>query len=257
MDKKLHFITGLPRSGSTLLISILNQNPKFHASITDPLVSMVKGVLETSQSGPGIKTQVPKSRRVTTIHGLVDGYYKDIHQPVVFNTNRAWTLLTPQIAELFPESKIIICVRDIAWVLDSWEKAFRSQPLDVSSWSPNLGGSVYARCKELMSSDGMVGFAYEGIKQAITGNEHHKIMLMEYDLLCQQPHMMIEALYNFIDEPQYQHDFNDVEAQWDEYDKEIGIPIHRVRKKVEFIQRKPILPPDIFAAFENLEVWRT
>ena len=52
MNKQYHFITGLPRSGSTLLVSILKQNPKFHASITDPLANLVKGVIEASQDSP-------------------------------------------------------------------------------------------------------------------------------------------------------------------------------------------------------------
>jgi sulfotransferase len=66
----------------------------------------------------------------------------------------------------------------------------------------------------------------------------------------------MRAVYNFIDEPWFEHDFNDVEASWDEYDKEIGIPLHNIRKKVEFIPRKPILPPDILNKFNNMEVWR-
>ena len=34
MKKKYYFISGLPRFGFTLLISILNQNPKFYAEIS-------------------------------------------------------------------------------------------------------------------------------------------------------------------------------------------------------------------------------
>jgi sulfotransferase len=31
--QKMHFISGLPRSGSTLLAGILRQNPQFHAAM--------------------------------------------------------------------------------------------------------------------------------------------------------------------------------------------------------------------------------
>jgi hypothetical protein len=37
---------------------------------------------------------------------------------------------------------------------------------------------------------------------------------------------------------------------------EIGVPFHRVRKKIEFNDRKTILPPDIQHKFSNMEVWR-
>jgi sulfotransferase len=40
MQKVIHFISGLPRSGSTLLAAILRQNPCFHAGMTSPVASL-------------------------------------------------------------------------------------------------------------------------------------------------------------------------------------------------------------------------
>jgi sulfotransferase len=40
--KKIHFINGMPRSGSTLLCNILAQNPKFHVTPTS-YVAEVEG----------------------------------------------------------------------------------------------------------------------------------------------------------------------------------------------------------------------
>jgi sulfotransferase len=256
MEKKYHFITGLPRSGSTLLSSLLKQNPRFHASITDPLATMVKGVIDSSNMGAGIRTEVPVTRRENIIKSLFDGYYKDVDKEVIFNTNRAWTILTPQIDHLFPNSKFVVCVRDINWVLDSFETAHRKNPLSTNTVTGDFGGTVYTRMDTLMETGGVVGFAYAGIKQAITGNEKHKLMIIEYNQLCSSPESTIKALYNFIDQPQFEHDFNNVEASWDEYDAEIGIPLHKIRKKVEYIQRNTILPPDILNKYANMEVWR-
>lgn len=256
MNKKYHFITGLPRSGSTLLSSIFNQNPRFHASITDPLATMVKGVIETSQNGPGMKHEVPVSRRMNIVKSLFSGYYEDVNKEVIFNTNRAWTLLTPQIDHVFPESRLIVCVRDIAWILDSFEIAHRKNPLSTNTATGGLEGTVYTRTDALMEEKGIVGFPYIGIKQAIMSNEKHKLMLVEYDQLCKNPDMIVKAIYSFIGEPFFQHDFNSVERSWDEYDSEIGTQLHSVRKKVEFIPRKFIIPPDIVKKYSNMEVWR-
>lgn len=256
MNKKYHFITGLPRSGSTLLSSILKQNPRFHASITDPLATMVKGVIETSQDGPGMKVEVPIERRRNTINGLFNGFYEHIDKPVIFNTNRAWTLLTSQVKDLFPKSKMIVCVRDINWVLDSFETAHRKNPLSTNTVTGGLSGTVYSRVETLMDEKGVVGFPYVGIKQAITSNERNMLMLIEYNDLCKNPEQIIRSVYGFIGEEYYPHDFNNVEASWDEYDAEIGIKLHQVRKKVEFIPRQFILPPDILQKYANMEVWR-
>ena len=256
MNKKYHFITGLPRSGSTLLSSILKQNPRFHASITDPLATMTKGVIETSQEGPGMKSEVPVSRRMNIVKSLFEGYYKDVDKEVIFNTNRAWTLLTPQIDSIFPESRLIVCVRDIASVIDSFENAHRKNPLSTNTVTGGLAGTVYSRTDALMDEKGIIGFAYIGIKQAITSSETHKLMLVEYDQLCKTPETVVKSIYSFINEPNFDHDFDNVEASWDEYDSEIGIPLHKVRKTVEYKSRQSVIPPDIIQKYSKMEVWR-
>lgn len=255
-QKKYHFITGLPRSGSTLLTSILNQNPRFHSSITDPLALLVKGVIEVSQNGPGFKSEVPESRRINLIQGVVDAYYKDTDKEVIFNTNRGWSVMSHLIKKIYPQSKMIITVRDINWVLDSFELAHRRNPLAVNTATGGLSSTVYSRVDDLMKESGIVGFPYIGIKQAITSNETDMMMLIEYDDLCKNPLETMQKLYNFIGEPYYDHDFNNVEASWDEYDSEIGTKLHDVKRKIQYQPRKSVLPPDIQAKFRNLEVWR-
>jgi sulfotransferase len=256
MEKKYHFITGLPRSGSTLLSSILRQNPRFHTSITDPLADLVRGVVENCQKGPGMKSEVPIERRKNLARSLFNGYYLDVDKEVIFNTNRAWTYLTNLVKDIYPNSKFIVCVRDVNWVLDSFESAHRRNPFSTNTVTGGLSNSVYQRIDSLMTDEGVVGFPYVGIKQAITGPDQPSLFLLEYEQLCKNPKEMIRALYNFIDEPYYEHDFENVEASWDEYDAEIGIKLHDVRKRVEWRERKYILPPDILNKYQNMEVWR-
>lgn len=256
MSKKYHFITGLPRSGSTLLSSILRQNPNFHASITDPLANLVRGVVDESQNGPGMRTEVPITRRRNIVRGLINGFYEDVDKSVIFNTNRAWTLLMGLTADVYPDAKMIVCVRDIKWVLDSFELAHRRNPLSKNTVTGGNEGTVYSRVDALMAEQGIVGFPYIGIKQAITGPEKGNLILIEYDELCKHPEQTLRAIYNFIGEPYFEHDFNNVEASWDEYDAEIGIKLHDVKKKVEYKPRNFILPPDILSKYNNMEVWR-
>jgi sulfotransferase len=256
MTKTYHMITGLPRSGSTLLTSILNQNPHFHSNITDPLADLVRGVIDNCQNGPGMRSMVPVQRRKNLVAHLFEGYYQDVDRPVIFNTNRAWTYLTHVIADIMPQSRMLVCVRDLQWVLDSFETAHRRNPFSSNTVTGGLAGSVYSRADALMAPDGVVGFPYTGVKQAITGPQKHMLMLIEYEQLCRNPEGVLRAVYNFIGQPYYEHDFLNVEARWDEYDAEIGVELHHVKKRVEFVPRPTILPPDIIKKYQNLEVWR-
>ena len=47
MKKQLHFLSGIPRSGSTVLAAILNQNPETHVSTTSGLVHALDGLANT------------------------------------------------------------------------------------------------------------------------------------------------------------------------------------------------------------------
>jgi sulfotransferase len=41
----MHFISGLPRSGSTLLAALLRQNPRFEAGMSGPLSGLFGALL--------------------------------------------------------------------------------------------------------------------------------------------------------------------------------------------------------------------
>ena len=59
-----YFISGLPRSGSTLLSAILKQNPKFHADISSPLESITGtsiDIITDSQNNLTISTDQRKN----------------------------------------------------------------------------------------------------------------------------------------------------------------------------------------------------
>lgn len=258
MTRQYYFISGLPRSGTTLLSAILRQNPKFQADISSPLARFARAVIDQSSAQGGYRFECPEEKRKQIIKGMFDTYYDDASKEVCFNTNRGWTLLLPLLKDLYPYTKTIVCVRDINWVLDSFENLVRKNPYSVSTmFTPEENANVYTRCQALMREDRTVGFAYVGIKHAVTSNERNMMMFLEYDRLCKKPAETMAALYKFINQPHFEHDFSNVEYSNDEFDNDVNLKgLHTTRKKVEWVERKMILPPDIQQTFKGAEVWR-
>ena len=256
--KKYHFISGLPRSGSTLLTAILNQNPKFSAGISNPLARFVRRIITESHSGPGYHLQCPESKQQKLIQQLVETYHYDIDREVCFNTNRGWTSLLPVLEQTHPESRVICCVRDIPEILNSFEKLFKQNPFAMSKlYTEDAAENVYTRSNSLMIPGGTVRFAYDSLKEAITGPQKHLLMIIEYKNLVTQPDIVMRALYNFIGESFFPHDYANLQSNWAEYDREIGLHgLHSVRPKLEYQPQEVILPPDIWQQFSDLEVWR-
>jgi sulfotransferase len=83
------------------------------------------------------------------------------------------------------------------------------------------------------------------------------IFVLQYDQLAKNPKLVMKKLYEFIGEPWYEHDFENVEASYDEFDTDMNIKgLHHVRKKVQFKERQPIVPPDLFNMLEQMDFWK-
>jgi sulfotransferase len=256
--KKYHLISGLPRAGTTLLSTILKQNPRFEASISGPLARFTRAVIQESSTQGGYRFECPPEKRKRLINGLFENYYDDSTKEVAFNTNRGWGLLLPTVKDLYPNAKMIMCVRDVQWILDSFEVLYRKNPYTFTSmFSPDENTNVYSRCETLLRTDRTLGFAYAAVKQSLASEFKSSIMVLDYPQLAGNPEATMKVIYKFIDEPFYQHDFNNVEATYDEFDEDVQLPgLHTVRKKVQFINRETVLPQDIIQRVRGMEIWK-
>jgi sulfotransferase len=254
-----HFISGLPRSGSTLLSALLRQNPRFHAGMSSPVASFFESIIAQVSAGSELSSMVDQPQRARLLKGLFDSYYADVDRPVIFDTNRAWTSQLPALMTLYPEAKIICCVRDVAWVMDSLERQFRSNTFENTRLfnSPAERSTVYTRVEALANANRLVGFPWHALKEACYSDYATRILLVEYDLVAARPADVFKLIYEFLDEKPFSHDFENVTYDAPEFDAQLGLDgLHRVHPKVAPRARQTILPPDLFERYTKLAFWR-
>lgn len=258
MSTKFHFISGLPRSGSTLLAGILRQNPRFHAAMSSPLAGLINSLLEQTGANSESYTFFDDAKRKRLCSAMFEAYYDDKETPVIFDTNRQWTARMHQLVELFDGFKVICCVRNPAWIMDSFETIYRKNPFDYSRmFSAASRHTVYSRCEALINGGGAVGSAWTALKEAYYGEFSDRLLLVDYDLLTQHPARTLELIYRFIGEPAFDHDFNNVDYEESEFDQKLGVKgLHTVKKKVEFKSRRSILPPDLYVKYQEMDFWQ-
>lgn len=255
---RYHFISGLPRSGSTLLAAILRQNPRFHAGMTSPVGSLFTGALAQMSAGSEFGSVVGVDQRRAVLRGLFTSFYESCpDDAVIFDTNRLWCTKLPALLDLFPGAKIIACVRNVAWVMDSIERLYRANPYENTRLFGNMQRStVYNRLEGLAQHDQLVGFAWSALREAFYGEQAASLLVLDYELLAQAPQKLLPLLYQFIDEPLFEHDFDNVAYDAPEFDLQLGVSgLHRVRPKVEFQPRRTIIPPDLFEKYSQLSFW--
>jgi sulfotransferase len=253
-----YFISGLPRSGSTLLSAILRQNPKFYADIASPLCGIVQNTID-SMTGSENNLNISENQRKDILTSIFDGYYKQKDKPVIFDSSRTWSAKTNLLKILFPETKIICCVRDVPWILDSFERIANKNSLYTNTFiEPEANQCVTTRCDSLMDvqKGGQVIKPWFWLQEGYYANPN-MIHIVEYENLCKDPESTMKLIYGFLGLEWFAHDFDNVMYENDLFDRPMGQPgLHAVSKKVEWKERNTILPPSVWKKYGGQEFWR-
>jgi sulfotransferase len=258
MEMGIHFISGLPRSGSTLLAAILRQNPRFIAGMSSPVGSLFMALQGAMSRRNEAAVLINEAQKRELLKGLFNNYYYAVHpDKLVFDTNRAWCSKLSTLVKLFPSAKIICCVRHVPWIMDSIERLVRENAFELSGiFGFESLNTVYTRVNRLATSDGLVGFALDALREAYWGEHSDRLILIGYEALAKEPEQTMRQLYDFLNERWFVHDFEHVEYEANEFDLALGTPnLHKVRGKVQWIERNSVLPPELFHRFVHDAFW--
>ena len=227
--------------------------------MTGPVGGMVEALLRNMSMKNEFSVFITDAQREALLRSVFATFYADVPDDhVVFDSNRMWCAKLPLIAALFPQARVICCVRDIPWILDSIERLIHKnkfQPSGIFNFEP--GGTVYSRIDGLTGGNGMVGHAWNALREAVCGEESDRLLLVTYETLAGKPQEAVEAIYQFIGEAPFAHDFENIEFDAAEFDRRLGTPgLHLVGRRVKREERRTILPPDLVRKFEGDAFWR-
>lgn len=241
MTKTFYFLNGMPRSGSTLLANILNQNPKFWATPTSGLCPLL---LQTNAAWNGIselRASAMPQEKISTLRGMLVGYHSNIDRQVVFNKSRGWVCafeLLENILEHPP--KIIITYRDIPSILASCEKLFRRElanPASTAQFAQNME-TLEGRLAHWTAADQLVGGAYNRIRDCVARGHRQHMHFVNFDELSSKPENTLGELYAFLGETYFVHDFNNIEQSTHEKDSEHGfVDLHTIRQELKPVKK--------------------
>lgn len=270
MVKQYYFMAGLPRSGSTLLSSILNQNPDIHSGPSSPVVSTML-ILENSLATDELFRAYPKpAEAAKIISSVLENFYSDINKRVIIDKNRSWVNRLHYIPGYFGiEPKVLCPVRNIDEILTSFITMQRRTPvtkegklnfIDEMLVKSNMLLTDDNRCEFLASPNGILGQSYFGLQQALIEGKQKSLHFIEYDDLMNNPDETLRKIYEFLELPFYQHDFSKIENTHKELDSEVyGVDdMHDVRPTINKVSPNPneILSEQVLEKCKNLEFWR-
>jgi sulfotransferase len=270
LNKNFYFMSGLPRSGSTVLSSILNQNPKFYSGPSSPVVTTMIG-LENHFSNDELFLGYPKPEQAKQIiTSILPQYYSDRQEHVIFDKNRSWTSRMNYISGYFDIQPKVICpVRDTAEILTSFISMLRRNPYEANGKINFIDKMLVKndvlltddnRCEFIAGPDGILGQSVESLRRALIEGYDNSIHLVEYCDLVNNPKETLEKIYEFLGEELFEHNFNKLDNINRENDAQTYgfADMHDVRPMLESVSKNPedILSPEILEKCKNTEFWR-
>jgi len=220
MTSQFHVIAGLPRSGSTLLCNLLNQNPGFSASSTSALAGTLAAVANHWTVAPEVKSDLADSRVETesrmeeVMKGVVDRWYEggwyDAHdrERVLFDKGRMWVGMTDRLHQLYPDARVFVTVRDPRDVLASvWRRHLVNPILDE-----HMGTTLQARADAMFSPDGIIGGPLTHLEDLIR-RKSEVVVPVVFEDLARDPERVLRLIYAEIGQDYWVgHQFEDIES---------------------------------------------
>jgi sulfotransferase len=244
MTKDFAIISGLPRTGSTLLVALLSQNPRIYGEGASSLCQLMWDVHQSCNAG----TAIAANKRFNTEHDIISAlpslYYKDVEQPIVIEKGRTWThplnfgMWTQHIN---PEQKMVVLIRPLEDVFKSIA-ALRIR----NDWQDDLyldllekGGEPICRAAEA------VALAREAFPE--------KLLFIDYRDLVKTPLRVIDQIYDLYGWEKYEHSLENITCSNPEDDEVHGLlGMHTIRSTISTRELDVELPNHVKRACVEL-----
>ena len=263
--KNFYFMSGLPRSGSTLLTALLNQNPEIHASTNSPLLDTIHYTEEyLLYKSEQYKAHPKPECARNVLASIAPNYYFNTSQNIIVDKSRGWVNQIQHIQDyITSEPKIICPVRSIPDIISSFlNLIYHSKTtsfIDEGVIANKLEISNDNRADYLMSPQGIIGQSYHALAEAFRKGNDKYLLLVEYDDLVQNPQQELNRIYDFLQLPRFTHTFENVKPKFDENDEVYKLEnMHTVRSKVEKIHRdnSKFLSDYVINKYKHMEFWK-
>ncbi len=196
LTKKIIYVTGLPRTGSTLLCQLLGHHPDiYNTGHSSPLSHALEKLRHSLSDDPFLLSQLDVDfdltydRLLNAFRGFINGWFAETNRPYVVDKNRGWLNMIETVNLLDSNFHMLICVRELGQILGSIENQHKKTLLlDFPDHiAPN---SAYYRADILFKNDGVVGRplkAIENMQDILDKKLENRLCYIAYESLIAQP----------------------------------------------------------------------
>lgn len=237
------FNSSMPRSGSTLLQNIFNQNPNFYATSTDGVLELLAGARERFTDAPEFKAAIDQDLSLQAwrnfCKGGLDAYVNTLtDKQFVVLKSRGWKGNVSWMTNFLGEKPKIFCmVRNLKGIAASFEKLHRKNPDKTSQWliQGEVRGTTVFKRVDMYMKNMPVNISLDRIQELYELGLDGSVMFIRAEDLTSRPQAIMDELYSIIGVESFTHNFDNVEQTTKENDviHALDNDLHTIKNKVE------------------------
>jgi len=259
MSQQFVCLSGLPRSGSTMLSSILNQNPLIYSEGNSAVCQLLWDMYLSATKYAS--EQLGANNRHDTPYDLVSHipkvYYKNVPKTkeVIIDKCRSWTMsynVDLLLKYVDPNIKIIVLERSITDIFKSFMKLYKKNNINDEQVHVRLSNMLVPNSEPILRSAVGVNMARKKNEENPSSNKN--FLFIKYDDLIKNTQEIMNQIYDFCGWAPYTHDFNNIVNQFPENDAFYGLKgFHEIRQTISKEENEFVLPPDILEKCQKID----
>ena len=197
---QFRFLAGMPRSGSTVLATLLSQHPDLHTSATSVLRDLIHSVrryhLGESPYFPSGCEQLLNIQR-----GMLQSFYDHVAEPYVLEKDRGWANDCPLLETLLGEPpRIVATTRRVSETIASFcliaDRVGPSNKIDEEVRDAGREVSSWTRSRIIWEK-----YLYTNWRTFKAGYESHPdcFLLVDYEDIVNDPKRTVNLIHTYFD----------------------------------------------------------
>ena len=235
------FFTGLPRTGSTIVKCVLNQNPDIYASRNSPICNTMWHLQGLVRNNIAFEASPNENGLNLMMQNMLPCYYQNklSNKKIIFDKGFTWG--TPSnhkmLQNVFGHNpKFLVTTRKFDEVIDSIERLVLKYPTN-NVFSTNMvmapGLSLRENLTKHLTKPGNVLDLSLTCLNNLKNNYPNDTFFIEYDDFCNNPEKILRDFYKFFKLPFFKHNLNKIDDVDRENDDIYGIPtLHEIRPTI-------------------------
>ena len=267
--KTIHYLSGLPRSGNTVLSALLNQNPQIYSSSLSPLNQLLYTV-ETNCASNEAFIRSPNLIGINNVlKNMLQNYYSDKKQNIIFDREKCWTTpnnLNRILTFVDSNPKILFTVRNTldilkSFVLQSNNHPFLENQMKEKDYLPgNYLLKNDAICDFIMQSDAIMLKPLLGLYNALKLENKKYVHFINYDDLITSPKETMKKIYAFLNLNYFDHNFSNITTSEVNDETRLNLPqtLHKVYPILKSYSPpvEEVLSSYVIDKYKNVDLWK-